>query len=93
MNFFKKQLLHHSIVENFVDIPNNASLLSGLTVSTVHPCLSGPPLSGSSINRSCEFAAERRESTIKQGAPYKPPSFRFSAIVVMKVKLFNNSFC
>ena len=33
---------------------------------TVHPRLSGPQLSGSSINRSCEFAAERRESTIKQ---------------------------
>ena len=33
---------------------------------TVHPRLSGPRLSGSSIYRSCEFAAERRESTIKQ---------------------------
>ena len=33
---------------------------------TVHPRLSGPRLSGSSINRSCEFAAEKRESTIKQ---------------------------
>ena len=57
-------------------------------VFTVHPRLSGPRLSGSSINRSCEFAAERRESTIKQTS-----ILSFSAIVLMKVKLFNNLFC
>ena len=37
-----------------------------LFANTVHPRLSGPRLFGSSINRSCEFAAERRESTIKE---------------------------
>ena len=39
MNFFKKQLLHHRLRSIFVDIRNNAFLLSGFTVrtlSTVH---------------------------------------------------------
>ena len=34
MNFFKKQLLRHSICCIFVDIRNNAFLLSGSTVRT-----------------------------------------------------------
>ena len=35
MNFFKKQLLHHRICCIFVDIRNNAFLLSGSTVRTL----------------------------------------------------------
>ena len=33
---FKKQLLHHSIFVNFVDIRDNAFLLSGSTVRTMN---------------------------------------------------------
>ena len=35
MNFFKKQLLHHRLHSIFVDIRNNAFLLSGPTVRTI----------------------------------------------------------
>ena len=35
MNFFKKQLLHHSICCIFVDIRNNDFLLSGSTVRII----------------------------------------------------------
>ena len=35
MNFFKKQLLHYRLYSIFVDIRNNAFLLSGPTVRTI----------------------------------------------------------
>ena len=35
MNFFKKQLLRHRLCSIFVDIRNNAFLLSGPTVSNI----------------------------------------------------------
>ena len=35
MNFFKKQLLHHRLQSIFVDIRNNAFLLSGPTVRII----------------------------------------------------------
>ena len=50
---------------------------------TVHPRLSGPRLTG---RVSLLLKGEKALSN-------KPPSFRFSAIVLMKVKLFNNLFC
>ena len=56
--------------------------------NTVHPRLSG-----------LDYPAPRltgRVSLLLKGEKAlsnKPPSFRFSAIVLMKVKLFNNLFC